>query len=338
MIFKVDFAKAYDSIRWDYLDDVLNSFGYGSKWRDWIWGSLSSGKASILVNGSPAKEFPLLCGLRQGDPLAPFLFLLVMESFYLAFSRAVDDGLFTGIQINSNGLISHLFYADDAVFLGDWSTNNLKGILKILKCFSLLSGLSINLKKSHLLGIGLRDSIISEEADSIGCSVLKTPFKYLGVMVGGAMSLVKSWDDTVAKLVKRLSKWKLKTLSIGGRLTLLKSVLGSSPIYNMSLFKVPKLVLNTMESLRRNFFNGSQEGEKKIAWVKWSKVLAPKKHGGLGVSSFFALNRALLAKWVWRFLSHDNSLWYQVISGIHGSNTQFCLLLMPRYGNPSSPL
>nr|GEY70712.1 RNA-directed DNA polymerase, eukaryota [Tanacetum cinerariifolium] len=69
-----------------------------------------------------------------------------------------------------------------------------------------------------------------------------------------------------------------------------------------------------MESLRRNFFNGSQEGEKKIAWVKWSNVLAPKTHGGLGVFSFFALNRALLAKWVWRFLSHDNSLWYRVIS------------------------
>nr|GEV32347.1 RNA-directed DNA polymerase, eukaryota [Tanacetum cinerariifolium] len=261
--------------------------------------------------------------LNKGDLLAPFLFLLVMESFHLAFSWAVDDGLFTGIRINSNVLISHLFYADDAVFLGDWSTNNLKGILKILKCFSLLSGLSINLKKSHLLGIGLRDSIISEVADSISCSVLKNPFKYLGVMVGGAMSLVKSWDDTVANLVKRLSKWKLKTLSIGGRLTLLKSVLGSSPIYNMSLFKVPKLVLNMMESFHRNFFNGSQEGEKKIAWVKWSKVLAPKKLGGLGVYSFFALNRALFAKWVWRFLSHDNSLWYRVISGIHGSNTQF---------------
>nr|GFC78090.1 cysteine-rich receptor-like protein kinase [Tanacetum cinerariifolium] len=57
MIFKVDFAKAYDSIRWDFLDDVLISFGFGSKWRSWIRGSLSSGKASILVNGSPTPEF-----------------------------------------------------------------------------------------------------------------------------------------------------------------------------------------------------------------------------------------------------------------------------------------
>nr|GEY67677.1 RNA-directed DNA polymerase, eukaryota [Tanacetum cinerariifolium] len=98
---------------------------------------------------------------------------------------------------------------------------------------------------------------------------MNTPFKYLGVLVGGNMSLNKAWDETVANLKKRLSKWKLKTLSLGGRLTLLKSVLGSTSIYNMSLFKVPKAVLNMMEGLRRNFFNGIQEGERKISWVKW---------------------------------------------------------------------
>ncbi|GJS79696.1 hypothetical protein Tco_0729577 [Tanacetum coccineum] len=69
---------------------------------------------------------------------------------------------------------------------------------------------------------------------------------------------------------------------IGGRLTLLKSVLGSTPIYNMSIFKVPKTVLNKMENLRRNFFNGIQEGDRKITWVKWHTVLAAKKFGALG--------------------------------------------------------
>nr|GEX78650.1 RNA-directed DNA polymerase, eukaryota [Tanacetum cinerariifolium] len=95
MIFKVDFAKAYDSIRWDFLDDVLISFGFGSKWRSWIRGSLSSGKASILVNGSPTPEFHFHRGLKHGDPLAPFLFLLIMESLHLSFSRSVEAGIFT---------------------------------------------------------------------------------------------------------------------------------------------------------------------------------------------------------------------------------------------------
>ncbi|GJS82399.1 hypothetical protein Tco_0748940 [Tanacetum coccineum] len=74
--------------------------------------------------------------------------------------------------------------------------------------------------------------------------------------------------------------------------------------------------------LRREFFNGAQSNEKKITWVNWPKVLSVKKYGGLGVSSFFALNRALLVKWAWRFISNDNSLWYRVISAIHGPSVQ----------------
>ncbi|GJU44340.1 RNA-directed DNA polymerase, eukaryota [Tanacetum coccineum] len=245
-----------------------------------------------------------------------------MESLHLSFTRVIEAGIFTGVRIDHSTMISHLFYAGDVVFIDEWSQDNLKGIMHSLRCFSLLSGLSINIKKSHLLGVGIPASYVNEAASSIGCSVMKAPFKYLGVMVGGNASLVKAWDDTINKLNMRLSKWKLKTLSIGGRLTLLKSVLGSTPIYNMSLYKVPKTVLNSMEAIRRNFFNGTQDDERKITWVKWTKVLASKKQGGLGVSSFYALNRALLVKWVWRFLSRDNSLWARIIHAIHGLNGQ----------------
>nr|GEZ53826.1 RNA-directed DNA polymerase, eukaryota [Tanacetum cinerariifolium] len=242
MVFKVDFANAYDSIRWDYLEDVLKYFGFGSKW--------------------------------SRDPLAPYLFILIMESLHLSFSRVIDAGIFTGVRIDSSLMISHLFYADDAIFIGEWSHDNLKGIMHMLHYFSLMSGLSISLKKSHLLGVGILASCVHEAATSLGCSVMKAPFKYLRIMVGGNMSLVKAWDDTVDKLKGRLSKWKLKTLSNGSLLTLLKSVLGSTPIYNMFLYKVPKTVLNSMEAIRRKFFNGIHDDERKVAWVKWSKELS----------------------------------------------------------------
>nr|GFB66415.1 RNA-directed DNA polymerase, eukaryota [Tanacetum cinerariifolium] len=121
-------------------------------------------------------------------------------------------------------------------------------------------------------------------------------------------------------LRSRLSKWKVKTLSIGGRLTLLKSVLDASPLYNMSIYKVPKGVLKEMEAIWCNFFNGADPAKRKITWVSWDKVLASKKNGGLGVSSFHALNRALLLKWVWRFLSKDGSLWYRVIQALYGAS------------------
>ncbi|GKD50301.1 hypothetical protein Tco_1279277 [Tanacetum coccineum] len=87
----------------------------------------------------------------------------------------------------------------------------------------------------------------------------------------------------------------------------------------MSIFKVPKGVLKTMESIRSKFFNGVDSSDRKISWVAWDNVLASKLNGGLGVSSFFALNRALLLKWVWRFISGDGSLWCKVIQAIYGS-------------------
>ncbi|GKF83553.1 RNA-directed DNA polymerase, eukaryota, partial [Tanacetum coccineum] len=196
----------------------------------------------------------------------------------------VEAGIFSGIKIDSSLIISHLFYADDAVFIREWTNDNLRGIMQILHCFSLSSGLKINLSKSQLLGVGVDSATVYSAALNIGCSVMKTPFKYLGVMVGGNMAKLKAWDETILMLKSRLSKWKINTLSIGGRLTLLKSVLGSTPIYSMSLYKVSKSILNLLESLCRNFFNGVQGDERKISWVKWSKVLASRKHGGLGVS------------------------------------------------------
>ncbi|GKC02976.1 hypothetical protein Tco_0994586, partial [Tanacetum coccineum] len=106
----------------------------------------------------------------------------------------VDAGMFNGIVLNSVMHLSHMFYADDAVFMGQWSTKNI-------------------------------DTIMVQAANRIGCGVLKVPFAYLGSKVEGNMSWIKSWDEIVDKMVDRLLKWKMKTLSIGGRLTLLKAVL-----------------------------------------------------------------------------------------------------------------
>ncbi|GJW55867.1 RNA-directed DNA polymerase, eukaryota [Tanacetum coccineum] len=166
MIFKIDFEKAFDSVRWDYLDDILKSFGFGVKWRSWIAGCLNSAKGSVLVNGSPTAEFKFHRGLKQGDPLSPFLFILVMESLHRSFSRVMEAGLYKGISINNSLLLSHLFYADDAVFVGEWNRANITTIVRVLNCFYMASGLKINLSKSKLSGIGVSKCEVYE-ADAI---------------------------------------------------------------------------------------------------------------------------------------------------------------------------
>nr|GEY21640.1 retrovirus-related Pol polyprotein from transposon TNT 1-94 [Tanacetum cinerariifolium] len=136
MIFKVNFSKAHDSVRWDYLLDVLQAFGFGPNW-----------------------------------------------------CKATSDGLFKGIQIQGSMVISHLFYADDAVFMGEWSDSNLDCIVKILKCFFLVSGLKINIQKSQVLGVGVPRNIVNQAASLIGYAVMQNTFWYLGVMVGDNGSL-----------------------------------------------------------------------------------------------------------------------------------------------------
>nr|GEW61541.1 RNA-directed DNA polymerase, eukaryota [Tanacetum cinerariifolium] len=321
VVFKVDFEKAYDSIRWDYLNDILRKFGFGDRWRMWINGCLNSSMGSVLVNGSPSAEFQFFKGLKQGDPLSLFLFILVMESLHISFNRVMQARLFTGVPIDDSMVLSHLFFADDVVFIEEWNDSNLNTIVHVLKSFFLASGLKINIHESKLMGIGVRSDEVDRAAKVVGCSTLSTPFSYLGVTIGGRMSRIQTWDVVVRKLSSRLSRWKLKTLSVGGRLTLLKSVLGSIPLYHMSIFKVPKGVINNMEAIRRNFFNGSNGVNRKMSYISWDKVLISKKKGGLGVSSYFALNRALLFKWVWRFVSQDSSLWSRKVG--NGENTRF---------------
>ena len=110
LIFKVDFEKAYDSISWVYLDQIMGFMGFGDRWRSWIHGLLKNARSSILVNGSPTEEFNLLRGLRQGDLISHFLFLIAMEGLHIVMEDAVASGNFRGVEIEKANLeISHLF-------------------------------------------------------------------------------------------------------------------------------------------------------------------------------------------------------------------------------------
>nr|GFC15625.1 hypothetical protein [Tanacetum cinerariifolium] len=119
MIFKVDFEKAFDSIHWNTLDNVIIRMGIGFIWRNWIKGCFNSTTSSVLINGSPSMEFSPERGLRQGDPLSPFLFLVVAEALHVVMEEAIEKNDFRGIRVAQNrNTICHLQFADDFLFVG----------------------------------------------------------------------------------------------------------------------------------------------------------------------------------------------------------------------------
>ena len=320
LLLKVDFEKAFDSLSWSFLQSIMAQMGFGEKWRKWIHSCLNSAFASVLINGSPTSEFKLERGLRQGDPLSPFLFILAVEALNVVFLEARNKSIFLGAEVGKDKVpISHLQFADDALIVGHWSLPNARNLSRILTCFHLASGLKINFNKSKLFGIGVSSSEVNSIASSIGCQPSLLPCTYLGLPIGANMSRYGNWSSLIDRFQKRLSNWKTKTLSYGGRLTLIKSVLGSLGVYFFSTFKAPISILKKLESIRRDFFWGGSSDTKKIAWIAWDKVIGPREQGGLGIGSLKIFNQAMLAKWWWRFLLEENALWRKTIVSIHGT-------------------
>ncbi|KAL4560291.1 hypothetical protein LXL04_032441 [Taraxacum kok-saghyz] len=308
MLFKADFDKAFDTINWGYLDRTMEQMGFGTTWRAWIMGIISTARVS---------EFRMERGIRQGDPLSPFLFIIAAEGLKVAMEEAQEKNLYSGLQLPNNGPnISLLQYADDTIFVGEWSSRNVRSLLNILTCFYVSSCLKVNLAKCNLMGIGVGAVEIAHCASGIKCGVSPFPFKFLGLPVGDSMNKVRNWEPVINKFHSKLSTWKARTLSIGGRLTLCKFVLGSLGSYFFSIYKVPVKVLNQLQSIRNIFFWASMHSVKRpITWVKWKQ-----NRGGLGISSLKAQNLALLTKWRWRFLVDQQGCWKEVIKSIYGDH------------------
>ncbi|KAJ0443306.1 putative RNA-directed DNA polymerase [Helianthus annuus] len=321
MIFKVDIHKAYDSLCWGFLNAIMAQMGFPSRWREWIMATLKSARASVLINGSPTMEFECSRGLRQGDPLSPFLFIIAMEAISGIMKRALVDGIFHGVKCNNTGMtLSHFLYADDVVFLGEWSETNAANLRRILRCFYLSSGLQVNFTKSRVYGVGVPEEELEALANTLRCRQGSFPFKYLGLYVGANMNLVKHWRPVIDIFKNRLSIWKAKKLSYGGRITLLKSVLSSLPTYFFSLYKAPIQVLDQLERMRRIFFWGGTEEVSKMSWMAWESVVAPTKYGGLGFGSLRDANLSMLAKWWWRFKTEPGNMWRKVVWAIHSNS------------------
>ncbi|KAJ9702452.1 hypothetical protein PVL29_004269 [Vitis rotundifolia] len=321
LICKLDIEKAYDSINWKFLLKVLQKMGFGPKWVGWMWSCLSSAKFSVLVNGVPAGFFPSTKGLREGDPLSLYLCVMGMEVLDVLIRRAVEGGFLSGCNIRGGSEpplnISHLFFADDTIIFCEARKDHLTHLSWILFWFEAASGLRINLAKSEIIPVG--EVVEMEElAVELGCRVGSLPSQYLGLPLGAPNKAPYMWDGVEERVRRRLALWKRQYISKGGSVTLIKSTLASMPIYQMSIFRMPKIVARRLEKVQRDFLWGGGNMEGKIHLVNWEVVCTDKDKGGLGLRKLAMLNKALLGKWIWRYACDKDNLWKQVIKVKYG--------------------
>jgi hypothetical protein len=258
---------------------------------------VTGGSVAIKVNDDVGRYFQTRKGLRQGDPLSPMLFNIVADMLAIMIERAKDEGQIEGLIPHLvDGGLSILQYADDTILFMEHDIEKARNLKLILATFEQLSGLKINFHKSELFCFGEAQDDAGLYADLFGCGQGQFPIRYLGIPIHYRRLTIAEWKCVEERLQKRLSSWKGKLLSLGGRLILINSVLTNMVLYMISFFLLPKGVLHRLDYYRSRFFWQGDSEKKKYRLVKWSVICTPKDQGGLGIHDLQVENTALLGK------------------------------------------
>ncbi|XP_015939818.1 uncharacterized protein LOC107465352 [Arachis duranensis] len=212
--------------------------------------------------------------------------------------EAVKNSRISPLLVGQDNIeLSHLQFAYDTILFCPRDEATIRNYKRLLRCFEVLSGLSINFDNSSLILVNCDSEWSQRMCNLLGCKEASLPIKYLGVPLGANPRLVKTWKLIIDKVEDKLSLWKAKSLNKAGKLILIKSVLNSLPVYYLSLYKMPKLIAEKLISLQMRFLWSNENGKHRIPLVKWEIVQAPKKLGSLGVGDAVLRNTALLFKW-----------------------------------------
>jgi hypothetical protein len=295
MAIKLDMSKAYDRVEWNFLEAIMRKMGFATQWIDLIMACVRSVSYSILVNGVPQERIFPSRGLRQGDPLSPYLFLLCAEGLSSLLSSAEQRGTITGLPVARGGThLSHLFFADDSLLFCRANFLEWCAIHDILEVYERASGQQINRDKTAIFFSRNTKQAFRDYICSIpGFSVSKGYEKYLGLpsLVGRAKR--KTFADIKGRVRSRLQGWKEKFLSQAGREILIKAVIQAMPTYSMSVFQLPKTLCRELNVLMNKFFWGHQEKDSRILWQSWKQMGLSKHKGGMGFRDLECFNLAL---------------------------------------------
>ena len=312
---KTDMSKAYDRVEWSFVEILLERLGFDRRWVTWILSCISSVTYSILLNGGQHGFIKPEKGIRQGDTLSPFLFILCAEALVSTLNQAEANGKLHGIRLSAQGpSVHHLLFADDSLLLCEASSDDGAEIVRRLKLYGEASGQVINYTKSSIIfGAKVPIHLREEMKTILGIEQEGGEGSYLGLPECFSSSKGKLLSFIHDKVQGRLRGGGAKVLSQGGKEIILKSVGLALPVFAMTCFKLPKDLCAKLTSIMTEFWWGGTAEKRKIAWVAWKKLCKSKELGGMGFKDIEWFNQALLCKQAWRIWYKPQSLLARVM-------------------------
>eukprot|EP00253_Pinus_taeda_P035953 PITA_35953 len=320
MLLKLDLSKAFDKLSWTYIQHMLSAFGFCSMWVRWIMSLITSPQFSILINGIPSRPFKPSRGIRQGDPLSPFLFILMVEGLGRHIKNALLSRQIKGLSVHNTPANSHQRFVDDTMLFGYPSVQEASRFKALLNDFSEASGTDVNCSKSQIFFFHTPPSVKTTVTRILGFPSASLPSKYLGAPLVTSTIKHSTWQSLLEKLESRLNLWTHRTLNLVSRVVLIKSVLQAMPLYMFSSLAAPKWVLKQIRNLQRSFMWGSTTTNRKWALVKWTTVCMPKNKGGIGLRDPEHSNTIMGAKIWWQWVTNPDKPWAKLWTAKYANN------------------
>lgn len=270
-------SKAYNRIKWCFLEQILLKLGFQESWVALIMECITTVTYSILVNGEPKGMIKPSRGLRQQDPLSPYLFLFCAEGLNALLRNAATGGDIQGFSLCRHGpRLTHLFFVDGCLIFSRSTLEECTKIQQLLALYEDASGQMINKEKMNLF-FSKNINKQAQEAIKVALNVpaIQHYEKYLGL---------PSFVGRKKRAWVRMQGWKEKLLSQAGKEAMIKAVVQSIPAYSISVFKLLVGLCKDIEAMIRRFWWGSGDS-KKIHWVKWGFFLKINWRYGLPRSS-----------------------------------------------------